>query len=47
MKIVELGLEAYLGWFNAPQKEFGSRSPRQWFDEHGLTSLGIMLTGSQ
>jgi hypothetical protein len=47
MKNIELGLEAYLEWFDAPQKEFGSRSPRKWFDEHGLTRLGIMLAGSQ
>ena len=47
MKIVELGLEAYLEWFDAPQAEFGNRSPRQWFDEHGLNRLKTMLAGYQ
>jgi hypothetical protein len=47
MKIVELGLVGYLEWFESAQNEFGHRSPRQWFNDHGLTRLGSMLTGSQ
>jgi hypothetical protein len=47
MKLVELGREAYLQWYNSTQAEFGGLSPRQWFEDRGLTRLGIMFEGAQ
>lgn len=47
MKLVELGMEAYLEWYNSTQAEFGGLSPRQWFENRGLTRLGIMFEGAQ
>lgn len=47
MKAVELGLAAYLEWFQTPQPEFFGCSPKRWLEDRQLTELCSLLQGSR